>query len=187
MILDLERLARRWGGTRVYTAFGVVSGTVSMLLIAVAAWLSDQPLLFPCLASTAFLIFNRPRADAAAPRAIVVGHASGALAGKAGLLVAGLIGAEPAVDQLTGTRVVAIAVAVGITTALMLTLRAPHPPGASTAMLVALSIITSIEELVALAAGLLALIVQGYVIDHLVGLDYPVWADRAPTRDGSGR
>lgn len=178
--MDLEHLASRYGGRKVYTGFGVVSGTVSMLVIAAAAWASEQPLLFPSLASTAFLVFNRPRADTAAPRAIVLGHLSGALAGKAGLVVAGLVGAQPAVDQLTAPRVVAIAVAVGITTALLLLLRAPHPPGASTAMLVALGIITSTAELVALAAGVVALIVQGYLIDHLFGVDYPAWAGRPP-------
>ena len=179
-VLDLEHMAERFGGRRVYTVFGVVSGTISMLIIAVAAWASHQPLLFPSLASTAFLIFNRPRADAAAPRAIVLGHLSGAIAGTVGLAATGLVGARPAVEQLTGPRVVAIGVAVGITTALLLVLRAPHPPGASTAMLVALGIITSTTELVALAAGIVVLTVQGYVIDHLVGLDYPVWAGRSP-------
>lgn len=181
---DLEFLAQRYGGRKVYTVFGVVSGMISMLVIAIAALLSHQPLLFPSLASTAFLVFNRPRNDAAEPRSIVLGHCCGALAGKAGLFVAGLVGAQPAVDQLTPPRVVAIAVAVGLTTALLLLLRAPHPPGASTAMLVALGIITSVAELAALAGGVVVLIIQGYLIDHLVGLDYPLWAARR--RPGGG-
>lgn len=182
----LDRLAARFGGRPVYVAFGALSSAASLTIVAVLASLSAQPLLLPSLGSTAFLIFNRPKNEAAAPRAIFIGHGAGVLGGHVGLVVGGLTERAPAIQGLSAERVVALAVAVLITTTAMLVLRAPHPPGAATALLVALGLLTSAGAQLALLAGVLLLVAQGYVLDHVLGIDYPLWADheRDPTPGG---
>ena len=73
----------------------MVSGSASIALISVAAYLSHAPLVFPALGGTAFLIFSRPLQPAASPRNVVYGHLIGCLWGWASLVLLGLGGRDP--------------------------------------------------------------------------------------------
>src|SRR5947209_20334984 len=82
-------LYKRWGnrGNAVYTFVG------SLLAIALSgmwAWAVEEPLVFPSLGATAFLIFETPMAEVGSPRNTIIGHLVGAAAGVASLLVFGL-------------------------------------------------------------------------------------------------
>src|SRR6201987_3358421 len=69
-------------GNAVYTFIG------SLLAIGRSgtwAYLVHQPLVFPSLGATAFLIFETPMAEVGAPRNTIIGHTVGILAGVASL------------------------------------------------------------------------------------------------------
>ncbi len=77
-------------------AFALVNGVISIGIMSAAAALTRQPLIFPSLGPTAFLLFYTPTAPAASPRNTICGHAIGASAGYLSLVLFGLTDAAPA-------------------------------------------------------------------------------------------
>ena len=57
------------------------------------AWVVKEPLVFPSLGATAFLIFETPMAEVGTPRNTIVGHSVGILAGAVSLAIFGLLDA----------------------------------------------------------------------------------------------
>ncbi|MBV9606372.1 MAG: HPP family protein, partial [Solirubrobacterales bacterium] len=82
-------LYRRWrnNGNAVYTFLGSL---VAIGLSGTWAYIVKQPLVFPSLGATAFLIFETPMAEVGSPRNTIVGHFVGAAAGVFSLVVFGL-------------------------------------------------------------------------------------------------
>ena len=96
------------------------------------------------------------------------------------LALFGLLDAGPALATgVTAARVGAAGLSLGLTAGLMVWLKAPHPPAGATTLIVSLGILTRPEQLGVLMAGVVLLLLQGFVINRLAGLDYPLWA--APT------
>jgi CBS-domain-containing membrane protein len=153
---------------------------VSIGLIATAAAVAHRPLLVPSLGPTAFLIFERPRLAAAAPRNIVVGHLLAIGVGEMALFVTGTGGATT-ISQLTPSRAAAATLAVALVMIVMVLISVPHPPAAATALIVSLGVVSGPRQLAALVAAVVLLALQGLVIDRLAGLRYPVWR---PEGDG---
>ena len=58
----------------------------------------------------------------------------------------------------------------------MVWLRVPHPPAGATTLIVSLGLIATIPKLAVLMLGVLLLVVQGFVINRLAGVPYPVWS-----------
>lgn len=177
-VLSLPRLARQHGRHLVYAAFGFVSCVASVGIIALAASITDQPLVFPSLGPTAFLIFDRPRVPSAAPRNVVVGHAIGVACGVVSLALFGVLGEPTPARHLSVTRVLAAAVSLGLTVAVMVLVRVPHPPAAATTLVVSLGYLRSTADIAVLLVAVCALAAQGYVIDRIAGIDYPRWRSR---------
>ncbi|HEU4584334.1 MAG TPA: HPP family protein, partial [Gemmatimonadaceae bacterium] len=135
--LRLTYLAERYDSTIVLAVFSLVNGFVSIALMATVALVSGQPFIFPSLGPTAFLFFYTPLAPAASPRNAVIGHLIGALAGWVSLAAFGLLHAGPAVGGgVTAARVGAAALSLGLTSGMMVLLRAPHPPAGATTLIV---------------------------------------------------
>lgn len=109
--------------------------------------------------------------------ALAVGIAFlGAAAGYLALVVFGLTDDLPALaSQVTGARVGAAAVSLGLTSGAMVWARVPHPPAGATTLIVSLGILREPEQLVVLMAAVGLLVVQGFVINRLAGIPYPVW------------
>jgi CBS-domain-containing membrane protein len=179
-VLSLPRLARQHQRRFVYAVFGFVSSAVSVGVIALAASFTHQPLVFPSLGPTAFLIFDRPRVTAAAPRNIVLGHLIGVIAGVVSLAAFGLLGESGPAQDITPMRVLAAAVSLGLTVGAMVLVRVPHAPAAATTLIVSLGYLRRSVDLFALVGAVVALALQGLVIDRVVGIDYPVWASPRP-------
>jgi CBS-domain-containing membrane protein len=175
-LFHLPRLARRRGRDVVFGGFAFASSLVSIALIgAVADWV-QVPLVFPSLGPTAFLIFDHPRAESAAPRNVLLGHALGVGFGYAALAVFGLRHSAPALSGgLPAARVAAVAMSLALTASAMAFLRVPHPPAAATALLVSLGLLTRPSHFAALMAGVVLLVAQGWVLDRLAGFAYPLW------------
>ena len=178
--LRFANLAERRESTLLLSLFSFVNGCLSIALMSLVALVTHEPFIFPSLGPTAFLFFYTPLAPAASPRNALIGHLIGAGAGLAALLLFGLRHAGPALAVgVSGPRVAAAALSLGLTAGLMVLLRAPHPPAGATTLIVSLGILTSTRQLTILMVAVLLLTLQALVIIRLAGLPYPLWAPPA--------
>ena len=186
-IVRVPRLARRYSPRLVFALFGGASAALSIGIIATAAAVAHRPLLVPSLGPTAFLIFERPRLAAAAPRNIVVGHFIAIVIGEAALFITQTHG-TPTITRLSPSRAVAATAAVALVMIVLVLTDIPHPPAAATALVVSLSVVSGPRQLIALGIAVALLALQGIAIDRLAGLKYPNWAPSEPThkRDAPG-
>ncbi len=171
----IERHDARW----VMASFAFVNGLVAIGVMASCALATRQPFVFPSLGPTAFLLFSAPTSAAASPRNTVCGHAIGAGAGYAALLLFGLRdeGAALATEVTTG-HVGAAALSLALTSALMVLARVPHPPAGATTLIISLGILREPRHLVVLMLAVVLLSLQGYVINRVAGVEVPRWAPR---------
>jgi CBS-domain-containing membrane protein len=147
---------------------------LSIAIMSVAAVLTRQPLIFPSLGPTAFLLFYKPGAKTASPRATLGGHLIGMVAGYVALVVFGLTSAGPALStSVTWPRVGAAALSLGLTSAAMIWLGLEHPPAGATTLIVSLGILTRPVQLAVLMLAVVLLVLQALLILHLAGIDYP--------------
>ena len=169
-------LYARWGnsGNAVYTFVG------SLLAIAIsglAAWGFDEPLLFPSLGATAFLIFETPMAEVGTPRNTVIGHAVGILAAALSLAIFGLLDAPSAFEEgVTAARVGAVALSVGLTGGVLRLLRAAHPPAGATTIIVSSGLLSDGDQMLAVVVGVLIVTIAGWLLNRAMGVPAPRWA-----------
>lgn len=176
---QVPALMQRYDSTRVLGLFAFVNGLVSIALMSAAALVTGAPFIFPSLGPTAFLLFYTPLTPAASPRNTLLGHLVGALAGYLSLATFGLLDAAPALaSSVTAPRTGAAALSLALTSGVMVWLKVPHPPAGATTLIVSLGILREPWQLLVLMAAVALLTVQGYVINRLAGIPYPVW--RAP-------
>lgn len=171
--------------------FSLINGLVSIGLMAAAAVATGAPFVFPSLGPTAFLLFYTPTQPASSPRNPLGGHLIGVLAGYLALVVFGLTDRGPALaDGVDWANVGAAALSLGLTNGAMVWLNVPHPPAGATTLIVALGILREPWQLAVLMLAVVLLVVQGFVINRLAGIDYPLWAPRpsdAPARPAPDR
>ncbi|WP_246256843.1 HPP family protein [Amycolatopsis anabasis] len=177
--LHLNNLQRRYHPKLVAVGYSAINSFLSIALIAVAAMLTHQPLVFPSLGPTAFLLFSTPLVPAASPRNTVLGHLVGIGAGALGLAVTGLLTTPPHLDDVTVPRVGSAAIALGLTCGLMPLLRVSHPPAAATTLIIALGLLRTPHQLVVMFLGVLLITAQGLLINRLAGIDYPLWTPKS--------
>ncbi|WP_246843388.1 HPP family protein [Allokutzneria sp. NRRL B-24872] len=146
---------------------------VAIAVIAVLAMATGEPLLFPSLGPTAFLIFTRPAPPTASPRNTVLGHLIGVGAGWLGLAVCGLLNTPPDLAHADWARVGAAAIALGLTCGLMPLLGVPHPPAGATTLIVALGLLRTPEQLAVLMTGVVLITLLGVVINRLAAGSSP--------------
>jgi len=162
--------------SHVLAVFGFISATLSIALMAALAMLTRTPFVFPSLGSTAFLIFYAPLSVSASPRSTLLGHLIAIGAAFFALLVTGLLHSGSAMGApLTWPRTVAVALALGISSGLMIWWRTPHAPAASTALIIALGIVINPFSVLVMYGGVMLLVLQAIVINRLAGLAYPLW------------
>lgn len=180
-------LARRHDSLTILSLFSFVNGCLSIGIMSVAALVSGQPFIFPSLGPTAFLFFYTPLTPAASPRNAVIGHFIGVIAGFSSLAIFGLRDVGPAIATgVTGPRVAAAALSLGLTSGLMVLFKAPHPPAGATTLIVSLGILRTFDQMVVLMAAVVLLTIQAFVINRLAGLPYPVWAAKPPASKDVG-
>lgn len=180
--LRLKPLTERFNSVAVLGLFAFVNGLVSIALMSVVALLTRQPFIFPSLGPTAFLLFYTPTQPTASPRNTFCGHLIGAVAGYLSLAIFGLLDAGPAlVVGVTWARVGAAALSLALTSGAMVWLRVPHPPAGATTLIVSLGLLTTIPKLGVLMLGVILLLVQGFAINRLAGVPYPLWSPKPET------
>ncbi|HEY8075684.1 MAG TPA: HPP family protein [Labilithrix sp.] len=179
--LRLTGLLARFPERPVWALFMFVNGFVSIGLLAALAMITRAPFVFPSLGPTAFLFFFTPTLPTASPRNTLTGHAIGIACGYGALVLFGLEHAAPATAVGVDLhRVLAAALSLAATGALMILLKAAHPPAGATTLIVSLGIVTRPFHLLLLFVAVAMLTVQAIAINRLAGLDYPIWAKRTP-------
>lgn len=172
----IPSLIERHSSTAVLGLFAFVNGVVAIGLMAAAALVTGAPFIFPSLGPTAFLLFQTPLLPAACPRNALGGHAIGAAAGYLALVLFGLSDNAPAlVEGVAWSRVGAAALSLGLTSGAMVWARVPHPPAGATTLIVSLGILREPWQLGVLMIAVLLLVAQGFIINRLAGIDYPLW------------
>jgi hypothetical protein len=129
----LPALTNRHDSTLVLSLFAFLNGLIAIAAMSMIAFATGEPFIFPSLGPTAFLLFYTPLLAASCPRNTLGGHAIGAAAGYLALVLFGLTDAAPALaTSVTGARVGAAALSLGLTSGLMVLARVPHPPAGAT-------------------------------------------------------
>jgi CBS domain-containing membrane protein len=170
-MIRTARLARMWA------LFMFTNGFISIGILCGLAMVFQTPFIFPSLGATAFLLFFTPTTPAASPRNALCGHAIGIACGYAALWVTGLQHAGPVIiTELSWTRILATALSLATTGALMILLNRPHPPAAATTLIVSLGLVSRPAYLVVLEAAVGLLVGQAIIINRLTGVRYPFWA-----------
>jgi CBS domain-containing membrane protein len=174
-------LARRHDSVRLLGAFSFVNGCLSIGIMSAVALVSGRPFIFPSLGPTAFLFFYTPLAPAASPRNTLAGHLIGALAGWGCLVVFGLQHSGSSIATgVTGARVAAAALSLGVTSGLMVLLKSPHPPAGATTLIFSLGVLRRLEDVLILMIAVILLTLQALAINRLAGLPYPLWSPPRP-------
>lgn len=184
----LSSLMARYESVPLLSLFSFVNGCLSIAIMAGVALITGQPFIFPSLGPTAFLFFYTPLAPAASPRNTICGHLVGVLAGWGSLAAFGLRHAGPALSVgVSGQRVGAAALSLGLTAGVMVLLRVPHPPAGATTLIISLGLLRSPTQLAILMLAVVVLTLQALTINRLAGLPYPLWAPGTGQQDPTRR
>ena len=186
----IERLRLGWllahlPGKSVWAAYVALNSFITIALLTLLALLTHSPFVFPSLGPTAYLFFFTPLAESASPRNAVLGHDIGLLCGFAAYRVTGM---HPFPEGFGGEvywpRILASALALSLTGAVMVLLRVNHPPAGATTMIVSLGILAKPVYLPVIEIAVVLLAAQAFAINRLAGLPYPVWRSQAPPVGG---
>ncbi len=131
---------RRWPPRVPDILWDSLAAAALTAVIGILGALTNVPLLFPSLGPTAFLQIEDPELRSARFYNTVVGHLIGLGSGVAAVLLldANRAPSPMATGQLAPRRVLASTVAIALTIAIGMLLRASHPPASATTLLVAL-------------------------------------------------
>ena len=82
------------------------------------------------------------------------------------------------VEGVTPARIGAAALSLALTGAVLLLLRASHPPAGATVLIVSLGLLTKPSEMAMIVVGVAILTVAGWAINRALGVPVPLWASR---------
>ena len=181
--IRLDWLLHHFPPKLVQSLYVFVNGFVTIGVLALLALVSHNPFVFPSLGPTAYLLFFSPLAKAASPRNTILGHAIGLICGYVAFVLTGA-GAMPfeAHPGIFWPRILAAALSLSATGALMVLLDVSHPPAGATTLIVSLGIISKPHELVIIEVAVFLLVAQAWLINRLAGLPYPLWNTGAPLK-----
>lgn len=169
----------------VRSVYVFVNGFITIAVLALLALVSRNPFVFPSLGPTAYLLFFSPMAKSSSPRNTIFGHAIGLICGYAAYAITGA-GAQPfgVHPGIFWPRILAAALSLSATGALMVLLDVSHPPAGATTLIVSLGIISKPRELVIIEVAVLLLVLQALAINRLAGVRYPLWSAVEQTNTG---
>lgn len=174
--IGLARFVKPIPPRLVWAIYVFVNSFVSIALLALLAVVSRVPFIFPSLGPTAYLLFFSPRSETSTPRNSLIGHAIGLLCGYAAYRLMGMPAAITAPHSaFNWDRIIAAALSLAATGALMILFNASHPPAGATTLIVSLGIITKPMDLVIIEAAVVLLILQAFYLNRLAGVPYPRW------------
>ena len=152
-------------------AYGFAGCAVAIALCGLAAYLANQPILFPRLGPSALLFFEKPTAPESSPYNAIVGHLVGIVAGVAAIAVFGLLHAPSVLRgrrhpgpgrrrrPLGGPGRPGTTAAAG-----------QPPPAGATTLLVSLGLLDQPRQLAWVLSGVLVLTAVAWLLNRLAGL-----------------
>jgi CBS-domain-containing membrane protein len=179
--MRLEWLLQHFSPRLVWAVYVCINGFITIGLLALLALVTGSPFVFPSLGPTAYLFFFSPLAEASSPRNTILGHAIGLICGYAAFALT--MASTPPFGMhagVHGPRVLAAALSLSATGALMALFRVSHPPAGATTLIVSLGIISQPKELIIIEVAVFLLTAQALVINRLAGLPYPLWSYHKP-------
>ena len=156
---DLEHVEgffRRLGLVRVslmppmalWAVYVFINGFVSIGLLALLAVITGVPFVFPSLGPTAYQLFFSPLAPSSAPRHAFIGHAIGLICGYLAFRLRRIPMLSVLASRQSDWRlVIAAALSLAVTAALMILAGVSHAPAGATTLIVSLGIITQPSRL----------------------------------------
>jgi CBS domain-containing membrane protein len=141
-----------------------MQATLAAGLIGLLSLATRTPFLFPALGASAFILISFPHLPAARMRNVVGSHLVGAAAGWLCFTGLGLQAGGATIVAGGGyEHVLAAALALGLTTGLLLALGLHHPPAGATTLIVALGFLPHAWQIAMVGASalLLVLLVRG--------------------------
>jgi len=178
--LRLTNLLRRFPGRLVWAVFVAITLFATVAVLAAMAMALKNSFVFPSLGPTALVFFFKPNSEAASPRNAVLGHAVGIVCGYFALWLTGLTHAPPeTVAGVNSARILAAALSLSATGAVMVLLNVVHAPAAATTLIISLGFITAPAHLLIIEVAVVVLAIQAVVVNRLAGLDFPIWAKAA--------
>jgi CBS domain-containing membrane protein len=179
--LRLDWLLKHFPPRLVWAIYVCINGFITIGMLALVALLTGSPFVFPSLGPTAYLFFFSPLAEASSPRNTILGHAIGLLCGYAAFALTAAYSPPFATHGgIHGPRLLAAALSLSATGALMAWFRVSHPPAGATTLIVSLGIISQPRELIVIEVAVVLLTVQALGINRLAGLPYPLWKTSKP-------
>ena len=179
--LRLEWLLQHFPPRVVWAFYVCINSFITIGLLAMLALFTGSPFVFPSLGPTAYLFFFSPLAEASSPRNTILGHAIGLICGYAAFVLT--VASSPPFGMhpgIHGPRVLAAALSLSATGALMALFRVSHPPAGATTLIVSLGIISHPKELVIIEVAVILLAAQAFAINRLAGLPFPLWRNHKP-------
>ena len=173
--LRLDWMLRRFSPRLVLALYVFVNSFITIGLLALVAVVTRNPFVFPSLGPTAYLLFFTPLVKASSPRNTILGHAIGLVCGYAAFVITGAGPMQGAHADMFWPRILAAAVSISATGALMVLFDIHHPPAGATTLIVSLGIIWRPRDLVIIEAAMFLLVAQAWAINRLAGLRYPLW------------
>ena len=174
--LRLNWLLQHFPPRIVRTFYVFVNSFLTIGLLALLAFVTKNPFVFPSLGPTAYLLFFSPLAKASSPRNTILGHAIGLACGFGAFAITGAgvipFGVHPGIFW---PRILAAALSLSATGAFMVLFEVNHPPAGATTLIVSLGIISKPRELVVIEVAVFLLAAQALGINRLAGLAYPFW------------
>ena len=172
-----KTLVERFGARSCETVYTFFTCLLALGGSGLVAYASKQPLLFPSLGPTALLFFEQPTAKPSTPRNALIGHAVAILAGAFALTVFGLLDDGSVLQEgVTLARAGAGALSVALTGAVLLLLRASHPPSGATTLILSLGFLQTPREMAMLMIGVAVLTAAGWAINRALGVPMPSWS-----------
>jgi CBS-domain-containing membrane protein len=163
----------------VQAAFVFLNGFVAVAILAGLATIFHTSFVFPSVGPTAFLLYFMPLSLSASPRSTICGHAIGIACGIISLWLVGLEHAPSVIlEEIHWRRVLAAALSLAATGALMILFRVVHPPAGATTLIISLGFITAISHLFIIEIAVILMTLQAWCVNRLVGIDYPSWSAR---------
>jgi CBS-domain-containing membrane protein len=171
----------------VRAAFVFVNGFCAVAILAGLALVSRTSFVFPSVGPTAFLLYFMPTAPTASPRNTLCGHALGIACGYAALCLVGLEHAPSVLlEPIHWPRVLAAALSLAATGALMILFHVVHPPAGATTLIISLGFITAPAQLGIIEVAVALIVLQGLAVNRLAGIDYPLWSPPDPPQQPEG-
>ncbi|GGG70604.1 HPP family protein [Edaphobacter dinghuensis] len=174
--IRLDWLLRHLPPRLVWAGYVFINSFITIAILSLLAGFTGSPFVFPSLGPTAYLFFFAPMGKSSSPRHAILGHAIGLICGYAAYVVMGSHGfAVTSLGEVSWREVMAAALSLAATGAIMVLLRVSHPPAGATTLIVSLGILTKPEYLVIIEVAVILLTAQAWAINRVAGLDYPLW------------